>query len=427
METPLKTTRLHDWHQSAGAHMAAFSGFDMPLWYPAGIRAEHLCVVQAAGLFDTGHMSLIEVAGRGSHALLQTAFTNDLDRCIGVKKTPLVPGRCIYGAFLTPQGHLIDDAILFQVDMGQYLVCVNAGMGPVIETHLKQVQDNGDCAIRLLDGGFGKIDIQGPRAGQMLSRIGLLPEGIFEKFPYFSFKGHFNAGAAGFGDVTLAGNIPVLLSRTGYTGEFGFELFCRPDDTETLWKQLLQAGDADGILPCGLGARDALRAGAVLPLSHQDIGDWPFIHHPWEFALPWTDNKTRFTKSFIGDDLLLKDGDPRYTFAFAGFNPRKIANVKTAVVSDASGAPIGQVLTCTTDMAIDRVAGQIVSIASVTAPDGFKPKGLCCGFVRVDRNLASGDRIWLSEGKKRIAVEIVSDIRPDRTARVPLKTLIPSG
>ncbi len=190
------------------------------------------------------------------------------------------------------------------------------------------------------------------------------------------------------------------------------------------WNNLLENG-GDSLLPCGLAARDSLRTGAVLPLSHQDIGDWPFARNPWTFALP-RDGKGRFTKSFVGSGALRNTGDIPYTYAYAGYDPRKIPVGSESMVVDGDGNRLGDVLTCTTDMAIGRVDGEIVSLATSTAagkPEGFRPKGLSCGFVRVDNELSVGEEVYLKAGKRRIKVEIRTDVRPDRTARRPLQEM----
>ena len=144
------------------------------------------------------------------------------------------------------------------------------------------------------------MDIQGPLAAKILGRVLADAQAVFAGMPYFSFKGHFDDASPMADAVRLDDGTPILLSRTGYTGEFGFEIFLEPDKIRHLWQRLLVAGESYGIRPCGLAARDSLRAGAVLPLSHQDIGHWPFINHPWPFALPFTADQTGFTKDFIG-------------------------------------------------------------------------------------------------------------------------------
>ena len=114
-----KKTFLHGWHTDHGAKMAPFGGYDMPLWY-ASAKTEHLAVLTAAGLFDTSHMAAVSVKGPGAYGLLQQCFTRDLASCAGSAKKSLSPGRCVYGAFLTGQGTVVDDAIIFQVDKNDY-------------------------------------------------------------------------------------------------------------------------------------------------------------------------------------------------------------------------------------------------------------------------------------------------------------------
>jgi aminomethyltransferase len=243
---------------------------------------------------------------------------------------------------------------------------------------------------------------------------------------YFSFKGDIFPG--GSDSLELKDGSRVIVSRTGYTGEFGFELFTPKDQAGNLWNNLMAAGESFGLLPCGLAARDSLRAGAMLPLSHQDIGNWLFGHTPWSFVLPWDSDNKRWTKSFVGSQQLLQ-GDRDHTYGFAGYDPRKIQAGDASEVQDASGREIGRILTCTTDMAIGRVEDQIVSVATPTSrgrPDSFQARGLSCGFVKVDRPCEPGEQIFLVEGKRKLRVEVRHDIRPDRTARAPMARMKPS-
>jgi aminomethyltransferase len=227
-----------------------------------------------------------------------------------------------------------------------------------------------------------------------------------------------SSSAVSFKDGTTA-----LVSRTGYTGEIGFEIFCPAEQVVPLWETLLTEGESFGVTACGLAARDSLRAGAMLPLSHQDIGHWPFIDHPWAFALPFNQDRSGFTKNFIGDQALLKARGDFYTYGFAGFDPRKIALGETSVL-DQKGQAIGTVLTCATDMGIGRHGGKIYSIISPDQPSDFKPGGLSCGFVRVNRKLSTGERVTIKDKRRTIEVETVADIRPARTARQRLKKFI---
>ena len=424
MDPQVKKTPLHSWHSENGANMADFGGYEMPLWYGGGTREEHMTVLTAAGLFDTSHMAVILVDGGGSFALLQECFSKDLARCIGKDQGPLVPGRAVYGAFLNEKGHVMDDALVYMLGAENYMVCVNAGMGSTIAQKLEQQSDGRLSIITDLTDSLGKIDIQGPRAGKILASILEDPETVLAKMPYFSFKGHFDARAPQGGQVRLKDGTHILLSRTGYTGEFGFEIFVIPEKTESTWTALLAAGKSSGICTCGLASRDSLRAGAVLPLSHQDIGDWTFMNHPWDFTLPWDAEKKAFTKHFQGSEALKSATEVFYTVPFAGFDPRKIPAGEGSGVLNEEGETIGTILTCTTDVSLGRHEGTIVCSVAGDLPEGAKVRGLSCGFVRLNVPVAPGESVVLTDGKRKIPVEIVEDIRPGRTARRPMQKML---
>ena len=417
-----KKTFLHSWHIAQHANMASFGGYDMPLWY-ASAKNEHLAVLTSAGLFDTSHMAAVAVKGPDSFDLLQYCFTNDLSACVGSQKRPLAPGRCVYGAFLTDQGTVIDDTIIFQLEAYDYLAVVNAGMGNRVAQHLTIYKGNREVEIIDLTDSIGKIDLQGPMSGIILKKVLSDPEAVFEKMSYFSFKGHYRSNASSPATVELTNGTPILLSRTGYTGEFGFEIFVDPLELVNVWQMLLESGQEFGLIPCGLAARDSLRAGAVLPLSHQDIGAWPFINHPWHLALPFNPDETHFTKEFIGAKSLLNIQHPQYTYPVAGDNVCKVCSADQSVVLDSDETAIGSVLTCVTDMGIGRYRDKIYSIASPDKPTDFTPRGLCCGLVRVKKKLEVGQTLFLQDNRRTIRVRVVKDIRPDRTARRPIMEL----
>lgn len=425
MSGEIKSTLLHEWHVENGANMAAFGAYDMPLWYPEGVKGEHLAVINSAGLFDTSHMAVVLVQGADSRTLLQRCFSKDLEKCIGLNKGPLVSGRSAYGLFLNPNGHVLDDTIVSQVSESLYMVVVNAGMGKGVSDYLAEYQDTLETRITDLTDKVGKIDIQGKNSARILSKVLNNPDKVFSSFPYFSFKGWYEDTSVATELVSLTDGTPVMLSRTGYTGEFGFEIFISPEKLLAIWQILLDAGEEYLLKPCGLAARDSLRAGAVLPLSHQDIGDWPFANNPWPFALADRGDDERFTKEFIGSHALTALQSADYTLPFAGFDPRKMVVSDKAFVMDEKGEKIGTILTCATDMAIGRVGEGIVSIATgEEKPEGFVPRGLSCGFVRVDRRLDPGDIVVLTDGKRKINVEIRHDVRPDRTARRPIREMV---
>lgn len=417
--TALEKTELHGYHRSNGAQMAQFGEYEMPLWYKAGVKAEHLAVIRSAGIFDTSHMAGVMVAGESGRDLLQRCLSKNLDHAFGHGR-PLVDNRCVYSVILAEDGTVIDDAICYQLQAERYLVVVNSGMGKAVAAHFSASAGESAVEVKDLTGTFGKMDIQGPASARIIAKILGNPAELFRSLPYFGFSGGhglFGAGA----QVRLIDGMPILVSRTGYTGEFGFELYCQAGELESLWNQVLAAGEEFSLLPCGLAARDSLRAGAGLPLSHQDIGAWPFLNNPWQFALPWLESKDGFTKDFIGAAGLRDSDWSRYTLPFVGFDPRKITMTGEGSVTDMHGRPLGRILTCTTDMAIDRRDGAVVSVA--VDPD-LSSRGLSCGFVLVDRNLPFGERVCLTDNKRKIEVAICNDVRPGRTARRPLAEMI---
>lgn len=423
MENQNKTTPLFEQHVADGAKMGNFGGYQMPLWYPSGPKDEHLSVIQRAGIFDTSHMAAITVKGADSYELLQHCFTKNLGACIGLKKTPLVEGRCVYGLFLNEQGGVIDDALVYQCNDNHYMIIVNAAMGSMISSHLKR-NNQGGVEINDLTDKLGKVDIQGPKSVKILEKLIQNPDVVLEKMPYFSFKGYFDPSVHAKCSVTLLDGTPILLSRTGYTGEFGFEIFIESNAVTKLWEKAIEAGKEYNAITCGLAARDSLRVGAVLPLSHQDIGDWPFCNNPWPFALSYDDDGDNFTKkSFIGAESFTQKCTSEFTFPFVGFDPRKIIPGEGTSVVDKDNQPIGSILTCATDMAIGRAEGVVYSIASSDIPESLKIRGLCCGFVKTTIALESGQIVYLKDAKRQIKVEIVKDIRPARTARIAIKKM----
>lgn len=417
----MKATLLHDWHVRHGAKMAPFGGYDMPLWYPTGAKNEHLSVITAAGLFDTSHMAVVSVEGHQARELLQLCFSRDLDACIGKSKGPLKIGHCAYGVFLNDRGEVIDDAIVYQLQPEQYMIVVNAGMGSTVAAHLEANRATRSVVIVERSDKVGKMDLQGPAAAKIMGRLLRDPQAVFGDLTYFTFKGYFEAKHSLAAQVCLTDGTPLMLSRTGYTGEFGFEIFVELTSFQKVWDAILTAGQGEGLVVCGLAARDSLRGGAVLPLSHQDIGAWPFMNNPWMFALPLKQGGgLSFTKKFIGADALQKAVQPKYTYAFAGFDSRKVFPHDGARVTNLDGKPIGDVLTCVTDVAIDRHNGKIYSVGTKENP---APRGLCCGFVLVTEPLQVGQNIKLADPRRSIEVEVVTDIRPGRTARNKITAL----
>lgn len=421
MAEPKKQTPLYDWHKAHGSNIVEFGDYLMPVWYSSA-RSEHLAVVSQAGLFDTSHMATLRLFGKDVFRLLQWSFTRNLDACVGKDNAPLTDGKCVYGMFLDEHGHAIDDSIVYKIKDGEFMVVVNASMGGTIARHLMNQAKGCDATVVDLTDKVGKIDIQGPAAIRTMAKVLQTPDAVFDKLPYFSAKGHFDPESALAGQIRMLDGTPLLLSRSGYTGEVGFELFMERSRALRVWETILAAGAEFGLIACGLAARDSLRAGAVLPLSHQDIGHWPCIRNPWPFALPFTPSKEGFTKAFQGSAALEKAAEGPYTLTFVGHDLRKVDTHGARVFLD--GKEIGSVLTCVTDMAIGRHEGRVYSIASPDKPAGLAIKGLSCGFIKVECQLAPGTVVELRDAKRAIQVVIETDVRPDRTARKALKSFL---
>lgn len=409
MTTPLEVrhTALHSRHQEAGALLTDFGGWEMPLWYPWGAVKEHLAVITAAGLFDTSHMDFLFISGKGAHRLLNQAFTRDLSH--------LRPGRALYGAFLEADGTTLDDAVLYPLDEDRFGVVVNAGMAPRVKDHLVSLPEASGVSVAEPEERLLKIDLQGPRSPALIRSILAQPD-LLQVFPYFSFQGDFNFKKS---RVKTRDGVPILLSRSGYTGEVGFEVFAPLAAAEKLWDQILTLGGKD-VLPCGLAARDSLRAGALLPLSHQDIGHWLFLNHPWEFALPLLP-EGGFSKSFVGMAGLDRS-KAKYTVPFIGFDPRRVDRETGVALKE--GREIGSVLTIVTDVAVGRLDGRVVSLAGPDHPADWKPRGLALGFLHLTERPEPGERLTLRDQRRQIEVEVAKDLRPQRTARKNLSVFL---
>lgn len=236
-------TILRGRHEALGAKMAPFGGFLMPIQY-SGIVREHEAVRREAGLFDTCHMGEFEIRGADAAA--------DLDRIVSCNVLTLEVGQCRYGMICNPAGGVIDDMIVYRTADKDFLMVVNAGTqsGDLawIQSHVSR-----QTSVVDVSADTGKLDLQGPRAPAILASLLDAP---IAGLRYFRFA-----------DNTFAGT-PVRVSRTGYTGEMGFEIYASNDTTLALWDALLDRG----VLPAGLGARDTLRLEVGLPLYGHEMG-----------------------------------------------------------------------------------------------------------------------------------------------------------
>jgi aminomethyltransferase len=236
MQTLLRTP-LYDRHRALGARLVPFAGWEMPVQYE-GVIPEHRAVRLDAGVFDVSHMGEIEVEGPKAEELLQSLLSNDLGR--------VDVGGAQYTLLTNEQGGIVDDLIVYRIEPGRFLLVVNAANKDLDFEWLKEREIRG-TDVRDVSDQYGLLAVQGPRS---LERLGL------DEAPAFTFEEGAFEGT------------PVMVDRTGYTGEKGVELLVMSEDAEALWDAVL----ARGVTPCGLGARDTLRLEVCYPLHGNDIG-----------------------------------------------------------------------------------------------------------------------------------------------------------
>jgi aminomethyltransferase len=243
-----RPTPLRAVHERLGATMTGFAGWLMPLRYGSEI-AEHRAVRSAAGLFDLSHMGEIAVTGPGADAALDYALTGHM--------SALKPGRARYTMICAPDGGVLDDLIVYRLADTEFLVVANAANTAAVATALRERAAGYPAQVDDKTSDYALIAIQGPHAGRILQS---LTDTGLDQVRYYA------------GQPAVVAGREVLLARTGYTGEDGFELFTRPGDAEPVWMALTRAGEADGLVPAGLAARDTLRLEAGMPLYGNELG-----------------------------------------------------------------------------------------------------------------------------------------------------------
>jgi len=284
-----KKTPLYDVHVAAGGKIVDFHGWLLPIQYNS-ILKEHESVRTAAGLFDVSHMGEIVVSGADAFNFLQRILTNNIDA---------KPGKAVYSPMCYPSGGVVDDLIVYKLTNDRYLLVVNASNTDKDFDWLTE-NKQGDVKIESHSSMYAQLALQGPFAERILQQVTDIE---LNKIRFFSFINDANVGG-----------FKVLLSRTGYTGEDGFELYCSPQHAVELWNLLLEKGEKDGLVPAGLGARDTLRLEATLPLYGQEIS---------EDISPVMAGLNRFVKpdkgDFIGREALVDQLSGNLTQKIAGF------------------------------------------------------------------------------------------------------------
>ncbi len=282
----LRKTALYGVHRQLGAKMVDFGGWDMPVEY-SGITAEHMAVRTAVGLFDVSHMGDIQFRGPGSLAAIQALSMNDASK--------LADGQAQYSAMLYPQGTFVDDVLVHKFSNNDYLLVINAGTREKDYQWIRsQVGSFAGVHISDYSDFYTQLAIQGPRAQDTLSKLTKVDLSAVKNY-WFTW-----------GTVCDLPN--VLIARTGYTGEDGFEIYIPSDEpTSTrVWHEVMEAGKPFGLLPCGLGARNTLRLEAAMALYGHEISE--------DITLPES-GLERFSKlgksDFLGSQALLAAGPPK--------------------------------------------------------------------------------------------------------------------
>ena len=320
--------------------MVSYAGWEMPVEY-SGITNEHLAVRTRAGVFDVSHMGEIEIAGKGALEAVQRISSNDT--------STLKVGQAQYAGLLTHDGTFVDDMLVYRMGPSHFMLVVNAAnTAKDVAWITEQVKIAGDAAVVDSSSRYALIAIQGPAAREVLQPL----TGVeLSEIRYYWFS---------FGEVAAA---RVTISRTGYTGEDGFEIFVPPNIADRVWQALIESGRHADVVPCGLGARDTLRLEAAMRLYGNDIDESTTV---LEAGLGWTIGWKK--GDFIGRERLLEQKERGLARTLVGFEmlERGIARQGYPVVS--GGQHVGQVTSGTQTPFLKKAIGMAYVPMALSAP-----------------------------------------------------------
>ena len=283
--TNLKTTPLLDLHKELGAKLVPFAGWNMPIQF-AGALSEHTCVRERVGLFDVSHMGEIEVKGKDAKNFLQFLLSNNVEK--------MFDGSILYSLMCYETGGVVDDLLAYRFSENHYFLCVNASNSDKDYDWIARHASSFDVNIKNISSETSQLALQGPDAKNVLQS---LCDISLDDLPYYNFR------------RGMVNNVESLISRTGYTGEDGFELYLSPEKVSEVFRSLMEQGRSYGVQPIGLGARDTLRIEMGYPLYGNEIDNNPT---PLDAGLGWV---VKFDKGeFLGRESLLKQkeqGSPR--------------------------------------------------------------------------------------------------------------------
>lgn len=329
MTEPLSRTPLFDFHVALGARLVPFAGWEMPVQY-SGIIEEHLAVRKAAGLFDVSHMGEARIRGRDAATFLDRVMTNEM--------SSIKPGSARYTIMCQPDGGCVDDLIVYRISENEFFICLNASNAAKdiawMQSHIgtNQLEVIDECKA------WAQLALQGPLAEKILSLVTDLPLSEIKRF-------QFRIG-------TVAGASDCIVSRTGYTGSAGFEIYLPAAKATAVAQKLMSVGQPLGLLPVGLGARDSLRLEAGYPLYGHELSE---KISPIEAGLGWTVKLSK--PDFIGRAALQKQVDSKAHAKVVHFtlNDRRIARQGTPVLS--GDTVVGEVLSGTLSPILNQPIG----------------------------------------------------------------------
>jgi aminomethyltransferase len=338
---PLKKTPLHGTHVALGARMVPFGGWDMPVEY-SGISAEHMAVRTAAGLFDVSHMGEVEIAGKGALEAVQHITSNDASK--------LQIGQIQYSGLTSPEGTFVDDLLVYRFGPSHYLLVINAGNidkdWAWISAKAREAVP--DVATVNSSSRYALIAIQGPKAQEILQSQ---TEIDLSAIKYYWFAHGEIAAVRG------------TVSRTGYTGEDGFEIMIPPAMAPTVWDALMQAGKRHGLIPAGLGARDTLRLEAAMRLHGSDIDETTTVV---EADLGWIVGWNK--QEFLGRDVLVAQKANGAARTLVGFEMTERAIGRHGHPVFHNGQQVGMVTSGTQTPFLKKAIGMAYVPAALKAP-----------------------------------------------------------
>ena len=324
----MKNTALTHIHEQLGAKMVPFAGYNMPVQYE-GINIEHETVRNGVGVFDVSHMGEFLIEGENALELIQKVTSNDARK--------LAVGDAQYSCFPNNTGGIVDDLIVYKVKELTYLLVVNASN---IEKDWNWISENNtmNAEMKNISEGYSLLAIQGPKAVEAMQS---LTSEDLSAIKFYTFK-----------VSDFAGIENVIISATGYTGSGGFEIYCKNSEVEQVWNNVFKAGEAYGIKPIGLAARDTLRLEMGYCLYGNDIND---TTSPLEAGLGWI---TKFTKDFINSEALKQQKEAGVTKKLVAFElTEKGIPRQHYTIVDAEGVTIGEVTSGTMSPSLKKGIG----------------------------------------------------------------------